>query len=118
MHSNKFFSDIICKHNFLHVDEKKIPTWTSCRYVLSYIGMAAFTFQYLLRFNLSVAIVCMVKPARDNGIQPDNSTEYNYTSNYILNKTIGDDDLDDVEDPCGILESSRRGHSEMVTSKP
>ena len=80
--------------------------------------MATFTFQYVLRFNLSVAIVCMVKLPRDNDIQLDNSTEYNHTSNYILNNTIGDDDLDQGGDPCGILESSRRGHSEMVTSNP
>ena len=113
---NNFFSDIFVNTiSYIHADDKKIPTWTSCRYVLSYVGMVAFTFQYVLRFNLSVAIVCMVKPPRDNNIQLDNSTEYNYTSNYILNNTIGDNDLDQVGDPCGILESSRRGNSETVT---
>ena len=96
-----------CHYLFADKEKEKVPTWTSCRYVLSYIGMAAFAFQYVLRFNLSVAIVCMVKP-------PSQTNDQSWNMSFENNNTSTTNDQME-EDPCGSLESSRKGYSEMVT---
>ena len=44
-----------------------VPGITSCRVALSIIGMATFAILYLLRINMSVAVVCMTRsPAPSN----------------------------------------------------
>ena len=91
------------------VGQKNVPTWTSCRYTLAYIGMGAFTFQYLLRFNLSVAVVCMVKP-------PSLSNNLLLNASFENNSTFSTtEDNGQIENPCGSFESSTSGYSEMVT---
>ena len=78
--------------------------------------MVAFTFQYVLKFNLSVAIVCMVKPPSVYENQLENYTNFNHTVEDILNGTSGGDSFSQNGGPCGILESSRRGSSQLVTA--
>ncbi|XP_064642152.1 sialin-like [Lineus longissimus] len=46
--------------------EGEVPKWSSCRYTMAYVGIFGFLFVYALRFNLSVAIVCMVMPITTN----------------------------------------------------
>ena len=91
---------------------ENVPTWTSCRYILAFIGMAAFTFQYVLRINLSVAIVCMVKPVSSwQNVSLNDSFQTENLSEIVLHHGVGPET--DVEDPCGSLQNNRR-HSETV----
>ncbi|ESO85177.1 hypothetical protein LOTGIDRAFT_167964 [Lottia gigantea] len=52
-------------------DAEKVPCCTSKRWLLAFVGFAGFFCMYALRVNISVAIVCMVKP--------DNTTNTNQT---------------------------------------
>ncbi|XP_064643137.1 sialin-like isoform X2 [Lineus longissimus] len=56
------------------VETVKVPTFTSCRYILAYVGIVGVLCTYAIRINLSVAIVCMVKPPELN-ISLPNTTE-------------------------------------------
>ncbi len=67
--------------NIYVVETSEIPTWTSFRYSLAFIGMIGFTFFYLLRINLSVAIVCMVKP-------PQSGTALGKTRKIPISNTV------------------------------
>ncbi|XP_074653838.1 sialin-like isoform X3 [Tubulanus polymorphus] len=43
----------------------EVPTVLSCRYMMAYVGFFGFMWVYALRFNISVAIVCMSKVPND-----------------------------------------------------
>jgi hypothetical protein len=57
--------------SLLHVS---VPRWTSCRYALAMWGFYATMCLYLLRFNFSVAIVCMTYDEQDNDTEPVNKS--------------------------------------------
>ncbi len=88
--------------HFAGVDVKVTPSnaWTSCRYILAFVGMGASTIQYVLRFSFSVAVVCMVKPD---------------TPELDLNLTLQLNITEPGNDPCGVLQNARRSYSNSVS---
>ncbi|XP_074653839.1 sialin-like [Tubulanus polymorphus] len=59
-----------------------VPTFTSARFILAYVGFFGFFWLYALRFNMSVGIVCMVKIPSKASLNSslNNSTSYNVTT--------------------------------------
>ncbi|XP_067947011.1 sialin-like isoform X2 [Watersipora subatra] len=51
------------KTDEIEVSETTLQTVTSCRWILAYVGCTCFTIVYALRINLSIAMICMVKPS-------------------------------------------------------
>ncbi|XP_078310380.1 putative transporter slc-17.2 [Crassostrea virginica] len=77
------------------IDPKDVPWWTSSRLGLAVLGFFGFVNLYALRFNLSVAIVCMV-----NGTAVRlNSKE---DTNSVNNTSSGSADQH-FESSCGLI---------------
>ena len=47
-------------------NDEPVPLWCSQRWILAYIAFLGFGVVYSLRVNISVAIVCMLKPANNS----------------------------------------------------
>ncbi|XP_064642503.1 sialin-like isoform X2 [Lineus longissimus] len=62
-------------------EAKDVPTWCSCRFMMAYVGFFGFLFLYALRFDLSVAIVCMVRSPVVN------ETEGTSMVSFLMNST-------------------------------
>ena len=79
-----------------------VPIWRSCRGMLVVTGTVGFIFMYLLRINLSVAMVCMIKEkGQGNVTLPDTN------QTYWVNSTTMEDPTAET-DGCGKLEQARR----------
>ncbi|XP_048745498.1 sialin-like [Ostrea edulis] len=77
------------------IDPKQVPWWTSSRVGLAVLGFFGFVNVYALRFNLSVAIVCMVN---GTAVRLNSEAETAQT-----NKTNSNPSNEYFESSCGLI---------------
>lgn len=68
------------------IDPKDVPWWTSSRLGLAVLGFFGFVNVYALRFNLSVAIVCMVNATAVRLNSNEESESINSTNSILANQ--------------------------------
>ncbi|XP_061194089.1 sialin-like [Saccostrea echinata] len=81
------------------IDPKEVPWWTSSRLGLAVLGFFGFVNLYALRFNLSVAIVCMVNGTAIRLKSKEEANQFNKTNSAPSNQYF--------ESSCGLISADR-----------
>ena len=81
--------------NYKHQPSISVPWWTSSRLGLAVLGFFGFVNLYALRFNLSVAIVCMVNGTAVQLNSKEDTSSVNNTSSGSADQHF--------ESSCGLI---------------
>ncbi|XP_074653837.1 sialin-like isoform X2 [Tubulanus polymorphus] len=93
----------------------EVPTFTSARFILAYVGFFGFFWLYALRFNMSVGIVCMVKNPPKKLDVTTNATSEPTSGNNTYDRALTNEEKCEAE---GLGSNNRSAEGEFEWDRP